>query len=87
MFSGTHPESADDRLNAAQQQEHCTHWPWLGALKEGEEIMSLIDVTTVSVLKRDGRSVRFDPSKIYRAIETAMNDRGLEDHAFCSQAT
>lgn len=49
--------------------------------------MSLIDVTTVSVLKRDGRSVRFDPSKIYRAIEAAMNDRGLEDHAFCSQAT
>lgn len=49
--------------------------------------MSLIDVTTVSVLKRDGASVRFDPSKIYRAIEAAMNDRGLEDHAFCSQAT
>ncbi|MEW6875413.1 anaerobic ribonucleoside-triphosphate reductase [Trueperella pyogenes] len=50
--------------------------------------MSLLDTdVTTTVLKRDGRSVRFDASKIYRAIEAAMNDRGLEDHAFVSQAT
>lgn len=50
--------------------------------------MSLADVTTqVSVRKRDGRSVRFDATKIYRAIEAALNSRGIEDHEFASEAT
>lgn len=49
--------------------------------------MSLNVTTNISVLKRDGRSVRFDATKIYRAIESALNSRGIEDHEFAVEAT
>ncbi|VEI13409.1 anaerobic ribonucleoside-triphosphate reductase [Trueperella bialowiezensis] len=41
----------------------------------------------VTVTKRDGRTVRFDAAKIYRAIEAALNSRGIEDHEFVARAT
>lgn len=49
--------------------------------------MSLNVTTKISVLKRDGRSARFDAAKIYRAIEAALNSRGVEDHEFAAEAT
>ncbi|MBM7824367.1 ribonucleoside-triphosphate reductase [Arcanobacterium pluranimalium] len=38
------------------------------------------------VVKRDGRKVRFDPSKIYRAVYLALNNQGIDDHPFVMQA-
>lgn len=40
----------------------------------------------ILVEKRDGRSVHFDPSKIYRAIYLALNSNGIEDHQFVMTA-
>ncbi len=42
--------------------------------------------TGVMVIKRDGRKVVFDPSKIYRAIYLALNHNGVEDHPFVMDA-
>ena len=39
------------------------------------------------VIKRDGRTVEFDPAKIFRAIGKAMNAQGLEDVEFQRRAT
>lgn len=44
-------------------------------------------VATATVAKRDGRTVKFDPSKIYRAINAAVLSRGIEDHDFTSTVT
>ncbi|MFP7697230.1 anaerobic ribonucleoside-triphosphate reductase [Trueperella sp. LYQ143] len=43
--------------------------------------------STTLVRKRDGRIVAFDPAKIYRAMEAALNAQGIEDHEFLSRAT
>ncbi len=40
-----------------------------------------------TVLKRDGRTVPFDATKIYRAIESAFRECGYEDSAFVEKAT
>lgn len=42
---------------------------------------------TTLVEKRDGRTVTFDASKIYRAVYLAMNDQGIDDPAFVSDTT
>lgn len=47
---------------------------------------NLVGTETV-VVKRDGRQVRFDSSKIYRAVEAALLDRGIEDHDFVQRVT
>lgn len=44
-------------------------------------------ITDNVVVKRDGRTVRFDASKIYRAVEAALLDRGMENHEFASSVT
>ena len=39
------------------------------------------------VAKRDGRTVRFDAGKIYRAVVLAMNSQGIEDRDFAEEIT
>lgn len=43
--------------------------------------------TATTVVKRDGRTVNFDPTKIYRAVEAALLSRGIEDFDFASAVT
>ncbi|WP_147599360.1 anaerobic ribonucleoside-triphosphate reductase [Flaviflexus massiliensis] len=47
---------------------------------------NLVGTETV-IVKRDGRQVKFDSSKIYRAVEAALLDRGIEDHDFVQRVT
>lgn len=49
-------------------------------------LLSENEVTT-SVMKRDGRTVRFDATKIYRAISAALAGCGIEDPGFTEAAT
>lgn len=49
--------------------------------------MSLLSGVSTLVVKRDGRTAKFDPAKIYRAISAALLSRGIEDHDFTAAAT
>ncbi|WP_182353625.1 anaerobic ribonucleoside-triphosphate reductase [Flaviflexus huanghaiensis] len=51
--------------------------------------MSLLSesAVTTTVMKRDGRTVRFDATKIYRAISAALSSCGIEDHDFTASMT
>ena len=42
--------------------------------------------TDAQVIKRDGRKVKFDPAKIYRAVYLALNNNGIDDHPFAMEA-
>ncbi|WP_124054540.1 anaerobic ribonucleoside-triphosphate reductase [Arcanobacterium ihumii] len=49
-------------------------------------LVDSIASTNTMVVKRDGRKVRFDPSKIYRAVYLALNNHGIDDHPFVMEA-